>query len=64
MRQGAWGAAGLVSLCLVLVLTQPAQAVITRLTPLADVLEEANFVFTAKVEKLDPKRPGMVLTID
>ena len=39
-------------------------AVITRLMPLAEVLEETTFIVTAKVDKLDPKRPGMVLTID
>jgi outer membrane protein assembly factor BamB len=63
MRQGAWGA-GLVSLGLVLALVGPAPAVITRLTALSEVLEEASIVVTAKVEKLDAKRPAMVLAVD
>ncbi len=34
-----------------------AQAVITKLTPLAEVLESEQYIFTAKVEKLDPDNP-------
>jgi outer membrane protein assembly factor BamB len=64
MRQGAWWSAQLVSLVLVLALARPLPALITRLTPLADVLDDAGFIVTAKVEKLDPKRPAMVLAVD
>jgi outer membrane protein assembly factor BamB len=42
----------------------PARALITRLTPLADVLEETPVIVTARVDLLDPARPGMVLVID
>jgi outer membrane protein assembly factor BamB len=42
----------------------PAWAVITRLTPLRDVLGDSQIIFTAQVESLDPSRPGMILTVD
>jgi outer membrane protein assembly factor BamB len=56
--------AGLVSLCLVLTLARPAPALVTRLTALADVLQDATYIVTARIDKLDPKRPGMVLAVD
>lgn len=43
---------------------QPAQAVITRLTPLKEVLGAEQFIFIAKVEKLDPDKPSLILTVD
>src|SRR5262245_41159383 len=43
---------------------RPAYGVILRLTPLKDVLEESNFVFVAKVDAVDAKRPAMVLALD
>jgi outer membrane protein assembly factor BamB len=41
-----------------------AWGVVTRLTPLKEVLAEEQFIFLAKVEKLDPDKPSMVLTVD
>src|SRR5438105_370649 len=64
MRRDAWGAAALAGLCLLLALARPAQALITRLMSLAEVLDETTFVVTAKVDKLDPKRPAMVLNVE
>ncbi len=58
----AWGS-GLV-LAVGLLLPGAARALITRLTPLSDVLAESQFIFTARVEALDPDRPGMVLAVD
>lgn len=46
------------------VCAEPAQAVITRLTPLKEVLGAEQFIFLAKVEKLDPERPALVLTVE
>src|SRR5438874_2346344 len=45
---------------------QPAGAVITRLTQLADMLTESDFLFTAQVEKInaDAEKPTLVLTVD
>jgi outer membrane protein assembly factor BamB len=42
----------------------PALAVITRLTPLGDVLRDSTFIVTAKVESVDADKPGMVLVVD
>ncbi len=47
-----------------LLLATPAQGLITRLTPLRDVLHEATFIFTAKVESVDADKPSMVLVVD
>jgi outer membrane protein assembly factor BamB len=40
-----------------------AEAVITRLTPLKEVLATEQFIFTAEVEKVDPDRPALVLQV-
>src|SRR5262245_30565894 len=53
-----------VSLLVLLLVVSPLSAVIVRLTSLAEVLEASTFVFTATVDKLDPKRPSMVLKLD
>ena len=56
--------AGLI-VCIGLILaTTPAQALITRLTPLRDVLQEATFIFTVQVESVDADKPAMVLVVD
>jgi outer membrane protein assembly factor BamB len=54
--------AALALLALVLV-AAPALAVITKLTPLAEVLESDQFIFVAKAEKLDPDKPASVFTV-
>ncbi len=42
----------------------PAPAVIEVLMPLEDVIQkQSTFVFTAKVDKIDPDKPGVVMTI-
>jgi outer membrane protein assembly factor BamB len=47
-----------------LLAARPAQALITRLTPLGDVLTATPVIATAHVDMLDPARPAMVLRID
>jgi hypothetical protein len=42
----------------------PAQGVITRLTPLRDVLEQAHFILVVKVDALDADKPAVVLAAD
>jgi outer membrane protein assembly factor BamB len=49
---------------LLLLATAPARAVITRLTPLKEVLSGQQYIFTAKVDKLSPDIPGIVLNVD
>jgi outer membrane protein assembly factor BamB len=65
MQQFLARAGGLVlGLGCVLLPTGPAFAVISRPTPLAGVIKESQFIFTAKVDKLAPDKPGVVLVVD
>src|SRR5262249_19047942 len=41
----------------------PALGVVTRLIPLREVLASEQFIFTAKVAKLDPDKPALVLQV-
>jgi outer membrane protein assembly factor BamB len=47
----------------VLLCGDAAWAVITRLTPLREVLANQQLIFVADVEKLDPDKPGVVLVV-
>jgi outer membrane protein assembly factor BamB len=47
-----------------LLLASPAWALITRLTPLKDVVEESQFIFTVKVDSVDADKLSLVLTVD
>jgi outer membrane protein assembly factor BamB len=62
MRIRVWAGMFVLSLGL-LFAGSPAQALITRLTPLKDVLADSQFIFTAKVESIDPDKPAVVLNI-
>jgi outer membrane protein assembly factor BamB len=55
--------------CLVLItglwlLASSAQALITKLTPLSFLMEESQFILTAKVDSIDADKPSLVLTVD
>lgn len=52
------------SVVVLLAVASPAWALITKLTPLADILDESEYVVTATVDKLDAERPSMVLKFD
>jgi hypothetical protein len=41
-----------------------AEAVITAQFPLKDVLANGQYIFMAKVEKIDPDKPALVLRVD
>lgn len=41
----------------------PVNAVITRLTPLREVLASEQHIFLARVDKVDPAKPGVVLEV-
>src|SRR5262245_25682469 len=41
-----------------------AHAVITKLTPLAEVLASDEYIFVAKVDKLDPDKPSAIFTLE
>jgi outer membrane protein assembly factor BamB len=62
-RRGA-GVGWLVVVVGLLLVPQPARAVITALFPLKGVLANEQFIFLARVDQLDPERPGMVLKVD
>ncbi|MGH7222994.1 MAG: PQQ-binding-like beta-propeller repeat protein, partial [Gemmataceae bacterium] len=57
-------AARLLSAIVFLCAATPALAVITRLTPLRDVLRDSTFIVTAKVESVDADKAAMVLVVD
>ena len=47
----------------VLGLTPPVWALIEKLTPMSTIIADADFIFVAKVEKIAPEKPGMILTV-
>ncbi len=52
------------ALALLLILTASAQAVIMKLTPLAEILEGDDYIFVAAVDRLEPDRPGAVFKLE
>jgi outer membrane protein assembly factor BamB len=64
MRQFARARGWILAAALGLLATTPAHAVITRLTPLKEVLSGQQYIFTAVVDKLDPARPAVILNVD
>jgi outer membrane protein assembly factor BamB len=64
MQQRIARAGGLVLGIGLLLIGQPSQAVITRLTPLHEILEKESFIVLAKVETLAPDKPAVVLKVD
>jgi outer membrane protein assembly factor BamB len=59
----AWTSKLLIGVAL-LVATQTSKAVITRLTPLREVLASEQLILATKVEKLDSEKPAVVLQIE
>jgi hypothetical protein len=57
MRRAAWAVVA------VLLVAAPLPAVITRLTPLREVLGAEQYIFVAAVESLDRDRPAAVLVV-
>ncbi|HZZ74214.1 MAG TPA: hypothetical protein VFE24_18405 [Pirellulales bacterium] len=41
----------------------PVMALIERVTPLSSVIKDSDYIVTAKVERLAPDKPGMVLAV-
>lgn len=46
------------------IMVEPAHAVIKKLTPLREVLAGHQYIFMAKVEKLDPDKPALILKVE
>ena len=55
---------GLIAIFASLYLAAPAQAVITVLIPMLDIVEKEDFIFIAKVKEILPDKPAMVLVFD
>jgi outer membrane protein assembly factor BamB len=51
-------------MAVVLLLSLDAEAVITRLTPLREVLNSEQLIFTVKVEKIDAEKPAVMLRLE
>lgn len=63
-RRFAWASGMVLGGALLLIFSQPAPAVITRLTPLKEVLTAEQLIFIAKVESVDPDKPAVILQVD
>ena len=61
MRRNITWAVGAALLLEVFFLTATARAVITKSVPLREVIQAEHYIFTAKVERLDPEKPAVVL---
>ena len=48
---------------IVVAFSPAAWALIERLMPLSTIIADADFIFVAKVEKIAPDKPGMILTV-
>src|SRR4051794_13613553 len=64
MQRFILGTSGLLVGLGLLLLGTPAHALITNARPLKAILDEANHICVAKIEKIDPDRPAMVLVVD
>ena len=56
-------AVGLVAVLAALLLTHEAVAFIQKLFPLQEFIDDSDFLFTAKVERVDPDKPSAVLVL-
>ena len=64
MRRAVLGTVSLLLVVGLLLVGGPVRAVITSAPSLKKLLAGVQYVCTARVEKLDPDRPAMVLTVD
>lgn len=56
--------AGLIVGLGLLLAARPAQALITALTPLQNVLQQSTFIVSARVESVDAEKPALVLVVE
>ena len=54
---------GLIALITAVLATQQALAFIQKLFPLKEFIDDSDFLFTAKVERVDPDKPSVVLVL-
>ncbi|HEV3117066.1 MAG TPA: PQQ-binding-like beta-propeller repeat protein, partial [Gemmataceae bacterium] len=60
----AWARLGVFAVTALLLTLPRADAVITRLTPLREVLNSEQLIFSVKVDQLDPDKPSVTLKLD
>jgi outer membrane protein assembly factor BamB len=58
------GLAGLIAALGLLLAERPAQALITALTPLQNVLQQSTFIVSARVESVDADKPALVVVVE
>lgn len=63
MPRKKWATVGLVAVLAALLLTHQAVAFIQKLFPLQEFIDDSDFLFTAKVERVDPDKPSAVLVL-
>ena len=63
MPWGRWTKVGFVTVLVALLLTHQAVAFIQKLFPLQEFIDDSDFLFTAKVERVDPNKPSAVLVL-
>lgn len=63
MPRKKWAKVGLVAVLAALLLTHQAVAFIQKLFPLQEFIDDSDFLFTAKVERVDPDKPSAVLVL-
>ena len=52
------------SLLVVSLVAAQAHAVITKLTPLAEILENDDYIFVAAIDKVEPEKPLAVFKVE
>src|SRR5262249_46047479 len=63
-RRYAWAGGMVLGILLLLTCASSIYAVITRLTPLKEVLTAEQLIFLAKVESVDPDKPAAILQVE
>src|SRR5690349_18511578 len=54
----------LLALAALLLAAGPSPAVIMKLTPLAEILENEDYIFVAAIDRVDPDKPAAVFKVE
>lgn len=63
MQRTRWAIIGVVAVLAALLLTHEVVAFIQKLFPLKEFIDDSDFLFMAKVERVDPDKPSAVLVL-
>jgi outer membrane protein assembly factor BamB len=64
LRSPVWLGGFVLGLTLLMLTPQPAAALIEKPLPLAQILKESVYVFTATIERIDAEKPAMVVEVN